>query len=195
MHRLRGRHRRLPRSNHAFLPRRRGGHAHRTSGAAVCLRSHAADGIFNLCQPIISVSRLSPGRDAAGQLPQRAVICPAHSPAAAHAGSCRCGNEPAGRRSSDLRRLAAVPDLVLPAQAAVMYARSQQGGRPLPRVYVLGSAPKYAAFRSPQALRASVPTPFGPTGHFPLIGGIDPLRPWGALVAAKTAPAGGPGLF
>ena len=27
----------------------------------------------------------------------------------------------------------------------------------------------------------SVPTPFGPTGHFPLTGGIDPLCPRGAL--------------
>ena len=42
------------------------------------------------------------------------------------------------------------------------------------------SAPKYAAFESPQALRASVPTPIGPSGHFPLIGGIGPLSPRGA---------------
>ena len=43
------------------------------------------------------------------------------------------------------------------------------------------SAPKFAAFESPQALWASVPTPFGPSGHFPLIGGIGPLRPRGAF--------------
>ena len=42
------------------------------------------------------------------------------------------------------------------------------------------SAPKFAAFESPQALWASVPTPFGPSGHFPLIGGIGPLCPRGA---------------
>ena len=33
--------------------------------------------------------------------------------------------------------------------------------------YKLRTAPKYAAFESPQALRASVPTLFGPSGHFP----------------------------
>ena len=43
------------------------------------------------------------------------------------------------------------------------------------------SAPKFAAFESPQTLRASVPTPFGPSGHFPLIGGIGPLCPRGAF--------------
>ena len=42
------------------------------------------------------------------------------------------------------------------------------------------STPKFVTFESPQALRASVPTPFGPSGHFPLIGGIGPLRPRGA---------------
>ena len=43
------------------------------------------------------------------------------------------------------------------------------------------SAPKFAAFESPQALRASVPTLFGPSGHFPLIGGIGPLSLRGAF--------------
>ena len=43
------------------------------------------------------------------------------------------------------------------------------------------SAPKFAAFEFPQALWASVPTLFGPSGHFPLIGGIGPLRPRGAF--------------
>ena len=37
-----------------------------------------------------------------------------------------------------------------------------------------------------QALRASVPTPFGPSGHFPLIGGIGPLCPRGAFVGADA---------
>ena len=41
-------------------------------------------------------------------------------------------------------------------------------------------------FESPQTLRASVPTPFGPTGHFPLIGGIGPLSPRGAFVVADA---------
>ena len=47
--------------------------------------------------------------------------------------------------------------------------------------YKFQSAPKYVTFESPQALRASVPTPFGPSGHFPLTGGIGPLRPRGAF--------------
>ena len=42
--------------------------------------------------------------------------------------------------------------------------------------YKFQSAPKFAAFESPQARWASVPTPFGPSGHFPLIGGIGPLQ-------------------
>ena len=48
------------------------------------------------------------------------------------------------------------------------------------------SAPSYAAFESPQALRASVPTLFGPSGHFPLIGGIGPLSPRGAFPAPEV---------
>ena len=44
---------------------------------------------------------------------------------------------------------------------------------------------KFVTFESPQALRASVPTPFGPTGHF-LTGGIGPLCPRGAFVGADT---------
>ena len=48
------------------------------------------------------------------------------------------------------------------------------------------SAPKFAAFESHQALRASVPTPIGPSGHFPLIGGIGPLCPRGALDCADS---------
>ena len=47
------------------------------------------------------------------------------------------------------------------------------------------SAPKFAAFESLQALRASVPTLFGPSGHFPLIGGIGPLSPRGAFAGAS----------
>ena len=46
------------------------------------------------------------------------------------------------------------------------------------------SAPKFAAFESPQALRASVPTPIGPSGHFPLTGEIGPLCPRGAAFGA-----------
>ena len=49
------------------------------------------------------------------------------------------------------------------------------------------SAPKFAAFESPQALRASVPTPIGPSGHFPLIGGIGSLCPRGAFGAYEFA--------
>ena len=41
-------------------------------------------------------------------------------------------------------------------------------------------------FESPQALRASIPTPIGPSGHFPLIGGIGPLCPRGAFVGADA---------
>ena len=33
----------------------------------------------------------------------------------------------------------------------------------------------------------SIPTPFGPTGHFPLIGGIGPLSPRGAFGAYEFA--------
>ena len=49
------------------------------------------------------------------------------------------------------------------------------------------SAPKYVTFEFPQALRASVPTPIGPSGHFPLIGGIGPLCPRGAFGAYEFA--------
>ena len=48
------------------------------------------------------------------------------------------------------------------------------------------STTKPAAFESPQALRASITTPFGPSGHFPLIGGIGPLCPRGAFVGADA---------
>ena len=51
--------------------------------------------------------------------------------------------------------------------------------------YRYQSAPKFVTFESPQALRASVPTPIGPSGHFPLIGGIGPLCPRGAFVASE----------
>ena len=34
---------------------------------------------------------------------------------------------------------------------------------------------------------ASVPTPFGPSGHFPLTGGIGPLSPRGALGCFHTS--------
>ena len=43
------------------------------------------------------------------------------------------------------------------------------------------SAPRFAAFESPQALQASVPTPFGPTGPFPPDRGNRPLVPKGSL--------------
>ena len=49
------------------------------------------------------------------------------------------------------------------------------------------SAPKFAAFESLQALRASIPTPIGPSGHFPLTGGIGPLCPRGAFSACGFA--------
>ena len=48
------------------------------------------------------------------------------------------------------------------------------------------SAAKFVMFESPQALRASVPTLFGPSGYFPLIGGIGPLCPRGAFVGADA---------
>ena len=48
--------------------------------------------------------------------------------------------------------------------------------------YKFQSAPKFAAFESLQALRASVPTPFGPSGHFPLTGGIGSLGTRGAFL-------------
>ena len=53
------------------------------------------------------------------------------------------------------------------------------------------SAPKFITFESPQALRASIPTLFGPSGHFPLIGGIGPLSPRGAFRAPQNRRRGG----
>ena len=43
------------------------------------------------------------------------------------------------------------------------------------------STPKFAAFESPQALRASIPTPFGPSGHSPPDRGNRPLETKGSL--------------
>ena len=43
---------------------------------------------------------------------------------------------------------------------------------------------KSAATSQSRLRRASIPTPFVPSGHFPLIGGIGPLCPRGAFFAA-----------